>query len=163
MTTSITIRPAGIADINRLDEALRRLSDDIGDDHRASPEDLLVHGFGPSRAFRALLAEEGNAGPVVGAVVYSHIFSTVRAAAGLYVSDLWVSPVARGTGLGKRLLSAALDTGPESWTIGFIRLAVYDDNASARDFYDRLGFTHDPHESYLTLTGDALSALKDTP
>ena len=34
----ITIRPAQAGDMDRLNEALRRLSDDIGDRHGESPE-----------------------------------------------------------------------------------------------------------------------------
>jgi len=161
VTDTISIRPAQIADADRLNAALKRLSADIGDDHGASAADLVRHGFGPSTAFRALLAEQ--AGEVVGVIVCSPVFSTVRASAGLYVSDLWVSGEVRGSGLGKRLLSAALRAMPEDWTVGFLKLAVYDDNPAARAFYDRLGFCHDPRETYLSLSGPSLDALKDMP
>jgi len=163
VTNDISIRRAERADAEKLNAALMRLSEDIGDDHGASAQDLIRHGFGPSPAFHALLAERGDGGTVVGAIVCSPVFSTVRASAGLYVSDLWVARDARGSGLGKRLLSAALEAAPEDWTVGFIKLAVYDDNPSARAFYDRLGFSHDPNETYLTIAGAALKALKETP
>ncbi|MBD1545518.1 GNAT family N-acetyltransferase [Roseibium aggregatum] len=160
---TISIRRAEKADAEKLNAALMRLSDDIGDDHGASTEDLIRHGFGPSAAFHALLAEQGDSRSVVGVIVYSPVFSTVRASAGLYVSDLWVSGETRGSGLGKRLLAAALQAAPKDWTVGFLKLAVYEDNPSARAFYDRLGFSHDPNETYLTLAGSALKDLKETP
>lgn len=160
---AISIRRAEKADAEKLNAALMRLSEDIGDDHGASAEDLIRHGFGPSPAFHALLAEKDPGGEVLGVIVYSPVFSTVRASAGLYVSDLWVSGETRGSGLGKRLLSAALQAAPKDWTVGFLKLAVYEDNPSARAFYDRLGFSHDPNETYLTLAGSALNALKETP
>lgn len=163
MADKISIRPAQIADAEKLNTALKRLSEAIGDDHGASVDDLTRHGFGPSPAFYALLAERETTGAIVGVIVYSPVFSTVRASAGLYVSDLWVSDETRGSGLGKRLLAAVLKAMPEHWTIGFLKLAVYDDNEAARAFYDRLGFSHDPREQYLTLSGSSLNALKDTP
>ncbi|WP_417680319.1 GNAT family N-acetyltransferase [Roseibium sp.] len=162
MSDAFSIRRAEKADAEKLNAALMRLSEDIGDDHGASTEDLIRHGFGPSSAFHALLAENAD-GTVVGVIVYSPVFSTVRASAGLYVSDLWVSGETRGSGLGKRLLSAALQAAPKDWTVGFLKLAVYNDNPSARAFYDRLGFSHDPNETYLSLAGSALEELKGTP
>ena len=104
MTDAISIRRAEKADAEKLNAALIRLSEDIGDDHGASTQDLIRHGFGPSPAFHALLAERAVDRAVVGTIVFSPIFSTVRAAAGLYVSDLWVARETRGSGLGKRLL-----------------------------------------------------------
>jgi ribosomal protein S18 acetylase RimI-like enzyme len=145
---AISIRRAEKVDAEKLNAALMRLSEDIGDDHGASAKDLIRHGFGPSPAFHALLAERDPGGEVLGVIVYSPVFSTVRASAGLYVSDLWVSGETRGSGLGKRLLSAALAAAPQDWTVGFLKLAVYNDNPSARAFYDRLGFSHDPNETY---------------
>ncbi|WP_346891863.1 N-acetyltransferase [uncultured Roseibium sp.] len=159
----ISIRRAEKADAEKLNAALMRLSEDIGDDHGASAEDLIRHGFGPAPAFHALLAERETGGEALGVIVYSPVFSTVRASAGLYVSDLWVAGETRGSGLGKRLLSTALAAAPKDWTVGFLKLAVYEDNPSARAFYDRLGFSHDPNETYLTLAGSALKALKETP
>lgn len=161
MSDGIYIRRAREADAGKLNSALKRLSADIGDDHAASVEDLLRHGFGSSSAFHALLAEKGTEGEVVGAIVFSPVFSTVRASAGLYVSDLWVAEETRGSGLGRRLLAASLSSVPSGWTVGFLKLAVYDDNPDARAFYDRLGFSHDPRETYLTLSGTSLTALKD--
>ncbi|WP_417672151.1 GNAT family N-acetyltransferase [Roseibium sp.] len=162
MLPEIVIRLARKEDAAKLNAALARLSQDIGDDHGASVEDLIRHGFGPSPAFHALLAEHPKTRAVVGTIVFSPVFSTVRAAAGLYVSDLWVAAETRGSGLGKRLLVAALSHAPQDWTIGFLKLAVYDDNPDARAFYDRLGFSHDPRETYLSLYGSALDALRDT-
>ena len=157
----IVIRKAGREDVGALNHALARLSADIGDDHGASEADLLRHGFGPEKAFQALVAEDRETGEVLGVAVYSPVFSTVRAGAGFYVSDLWVSPSARGMGLGKRLLGQVIAQAPQGWRVRFLKLAVYDDNASARAFYDRLGFESDPQETYLSLAGEALHALKE--
>ncbi|TYC60673.1 GNAT family N-acetyltransferase [Rhodobacterales bacterium] len=163
MTGAIRIRRAERADAKRLNDALTSLSEELGDRHGATAEDLLRHGFGPEAAFRALLAEEEATGAVVGAIVCSPVFSTTRAASGLYVSDLWVSTDARGKGLGKRLLSAAINHMPTGWSIGFLRLAVYESNPAARAVYDRLGFISNPGETWLTLAGAPLTAVKELP
>jgi ribosomal protein S18 acetylase RimI-like enzyme len=155
----IAIRKAGAADAGRLNKALRYLSHDIGDTHGATADMLARAGFGDHPVFRAQLAE--MEGEVVGAALYSPVFSTVRASAGVYVSDLWVSPAARGQGLGRRLLKAVAADAGEVWDAGYLKLAVYDDNADAQAFYDRLGFTAAGGETILTLDETGLAALKD--
>ena len=155
----VTIRAAAVEDAGRLNEALAHLSGDIGDDHGGTAEMLAKAGFGDNPAFRALLAE--TAGMVVGAALYSPIFSTLRAGAGVYVSDLWVSQAARGQGLGRKLLRAVARDAQEVWNARFLKLAVYDDNDAARAFYDRLGFAAAQGETVLTLDDAGLTALQE--
>ena len=157
--TEITIRRAEAEDAERLNDALSHLSGEIGDDHGGTAELLGKAGFGDYPAFRALLAEAGE--EVVGAALYSPVFSTVRAGAGVYVSDLWVSASARGRGLGKRLLQAVASDAEAVWNARFLKLVVYDDNEAARGFYDRLGFVASVGETTLTLNDEGLAALKD--
>ena len=156
--TEATIRPAEADDVAALDAGLRALSEGMGDAHRAGPAELRAAGFGPNPAFHALLAE--RSGAVAGVVLVSPVFSTVRGAAGAFVSDLWVDPVLRGAGLGGRLLAAAHDSAERHWGAAFLRLAVYDDNPRARAFYERLGFAPQPGEIILTLDARGLAALK---
>jgi len=154
---SITIRQAAPGDAESLDTALRHLSHAIGDTHGASVDMLRSAGFGDNPAFRALLAE--TSGEVIGAALYSPVFSTVRAGAGVYVSDLWVSEAVRGKGLGRKLLQAVADDAGKVWNARFLKLVVYEDNADARAFYDRLGFAASRGETILTLDETGLAAL----
>lgn len=151
------MRHATPADAARLNGALRQLSETMGDTHRAS-DAQIAQALAPGGACLALLAESGEA--LVGAALFSPLFSTARGMAGVYVSDLWVDAAQRGAGLGPRLLAGVRDAGARLWGAGFVRLGVYDDNTRARAFYDRLGFAHAPDEHYLTLSGAALAALK---
>ena len=151
------IRPAEATDAGPLSEALAHLSDDLGDRHRASATDILRHGFGDHPAFRAELAEQG--GTVVGVVVFSAVFSTVQGGPGLYVSDLWVAPATRGSGLARRLLAAAWRTAASAWGAGFLRVGVYADNQAALGFYRHLGFREVDRDRLLILAGTALQTL----
>lgn len=154
----LVIRIAGKDDVSRLNAALSRLSAEIGDEHHASDAELERAGFGASPAFRALIAE--SAGAIIGLAVYSPVFSTVRACAGVYISDLWVHDAARGLQLGRRLVLQAAADGKDVWNANYVKLVVYQDNEGARRFYERLGFTNDPEEILLTLDGRGLDTLR---
>ncbi len=154
----IALRLAERSDAPRLHEALRALSHDLGDAHVAGVDELMQAAFGPAPVFRAQLAEVGQ-GPLWGVAVYSPAFSTTRGTSGAYVSDLWVSPRARGAGLGQRLLGAVAQDAALHWRAGFIRLTVYDDNPAAQRFYARLGFVPAQAETVFTLGQDGLAAL----
>ena len=153
---AITLRRAVPQDAARLNAGLRALSHSMGDVHRADDGQIECALGG---VCLALLAES-EAGDLTGVAVFSPLFSTTRGMAGAYVSDLWVSPRARGAGLGQRLLAAVRDEAAGAWGAGFLRLGVYADNTGARRFYERLGFTEPANEHYLTLTGQALATLK---
>lgn len=156
----IAIRPAEAGDVELLDAALRALSGDLGDTHRATAADLREAGFGPRPAFRALLALQG--GGAVGVAVFSPLYSTTRGVPGAYVSDLWVAASARGAGLGQRLLAAVRDEAALQWGAGFIRLAVYADNPRAVAFYERIGFRTRTGEIGMLLEGEALERIGET-
>ena len=154
---AVTIRPAGLADVARLNTALRALSAGMGDSHRARDADLAQAGVGATPAFHALLAERG--GETLGVAVYSPLYSTTRGRAGAYVSDLWVAAEVRGKRLGQRLLCAVRDRARAQWGGGFLRLAVYADNPGAQVFYTRLGFGVMQGDIWMTLEGPALDAI----
>lgn len=157
----VTIRRAGEADLGRLDTGLRQLSAALGDAHSAARDDLHRACFGAGPVVRAMIAERGEA--LLGIALFSPVFSTMRGAIGLYVSDLWVDETARGAGLGRRLLAAAAREGNLLWDARFLRLVVYDDNPSARAFYRKLGFSDDRREILMTLDEAGIAALKGQP
>ncbi|WP_420395179.1 GNAT family N-acetyltransferase [Nioella sp.] len=155
---NVTIRPVEEADLPMLDGALRMLSDDLVDTHRATLEALRKAGFGPCPAFHALLALSGDTAQ--GAVMFSPVFSTVRGMPGLYISDLWVSAQARGTGLGRRLLAAASARAGALWGAGYLRLDVYDSSPEAIGFYTKLGLAPMEGQRTLALSGAGFAQLK---
>ncbi len=156
----IHLRHAGLEDIEHIDALLRSLSQDLGDHHLASIDNLRQSGFGEHPAFHAQIAVRADDDTPMGIALYSPLFSTVHGGAGLYLSDLWVAPEQRGTGLGSRLIAAATSDAAERWRAQFVKLPVYDDNLTAIAFYDRLGFTaSSSSERYLVLKGEALDTL----
>ena len=126
------------ADLARLEAALRALSAEIAEDYATDSAALVQAVLGDRPAAHGLLALGGD--QTLGAALYSPVFSTVRGAAGVYVSDLWVSAQARGQGLGARLLAQIAREGAARWRATWLKLAVYDHSEDAQVFYQRLGF-----------------------
>ncbi|MDN6884691.1 GNAT family N-acetyltransferase [Variovorax sp. CAN2819] len=77
---------------------------------------------------------------VIGWCDVSPVFGHSRAHVG--VLGIALLPEARGRGLGRQLLQAAID---KSWARGLTRieLSVRTDNANARALYERLDFEHE--------------------
>jgi ribosomal protein S18 acetylase RimI-like enzyme len=135
---------------------LRHLSYHLGDAHHAGADALTAALFGPHPFALGLMASDGT-----GALLAMPVFSTIHGGPGLYVSDLWVAEAARGSGMGRRLLSAALNQ--TLWGAPrFLKLTVYEDNPSARAVYDRLGFQSQDADTAMLLEGARLTSLKDT-
>jgi len=154
----VTIRPVEDADLPMLDRALRALSGDLGDTHRAHVEALRRAGFGPCPAFHAMLAIGRDTAR--GAVMFSPVFSTVRGMPGLYISDLWVSADARGSGLGRRLLAEASARAGALWGAGYLRLDVYNSSPDAIGFYRKLGLAPMEGQRTLALLDAGFAQLK---
>ncbi len=155
----VSIAPAGAGEIPLLDSALRQLAVDLGDPYLSDTSALEAALCGEAPCCLALLATRRSA--VLGTVLASPVFSTMRGGAGLFVSDLWVATSARNQGLARRLLAATLREGARRGSCGFIKLSVYHDNPAARASYDRMGFTAQTGETNMVLTGRALDNLRE--
>src|SRR3546814_11038260 len=96
--------------------------------------DLALFGVHP--AAEAVLATRD--GTSLGFALFFHNFSTWTGRRGLYLEDLYVTPEARGVGVGAALLrhlaGVALDRG-----CGRFEWAVLDWNEPAKAFYARMG------------------------
>lgn len=110
----------------------------------------------PAPPFEVLLAELD--GEPVGFALFFSTYSTFHTAECLHLEDLFVSPNARGAGVGRRLLAAVARVADDR---GCPRLQwnVLDWNEPAIRFYERLGATVLPDWRTVRVDGAVLSSL----
>ncbi len=149
MTGTAEIRLASPQDAEAITEMLACLAEEMGDarEFASTPEAIRQHGFGPNALFSVMLAKGGGL-----SLFFPH-FSTTRGQPGVYVQDLWVGPDQRGQNLGARLLSATAAHGAQSWGARYMGLTTHGHNASARRFYQGLGFVSAEDDVPMTLSG----------
>ncbi|MDP9466518.1 MAG: GNAT family N-acetyltransferase, partial [Actinomycetota bacterium] len=99
------VRPAAPADVPVLLELVHELAVyEREPDAVEATEDMLAAAlFGPAPVASCSVALDGD-GAVVGFALWYVTFSTWQGLPGLWLEDLFVRPVARGSGLGKALL-----------------------------------------------------------
>jgi ribosomal protein S18 acetylase RimI-like enzyme len=158
MADAVTIRLARVADAAAIHDAILALAEATGSAGKvtASVADIAAHGFGPSPAFEALIAEAD--GLLAGLCLTFPSFSTWRGERGLYVQDLYVAAPFRGKGLGERLLQAAARRGTAQGA-GYMRLSVDVQNLRGQAFYRRLGIAHAGDEQIHMIKGAAFATL----
>ncbi|MFO0636677.1 MAG: GNAT family N-acetyltransferase [Nannocystaceae bacterium] len=108
--------------------------------------------------FECVLAELDGA--PVGFALFFHNYSTWRGRRGLYLEDLYVTPVARGAGVGKALLQHLAQLAVQRGCARF-EWAVLDWNTPAIGFYRRLGAEALDAWTVYRLSGDALARLAE--
>ena len=131
------IRPATPADVPTILRFVRELAafEREPDAVEATEADLHAALFGDSPAAEAVIAE---AAEPLGFALFFHNFSTWTGRRGMYLEDLYVTPSARGQGVGAGLLRhlarIALDRGCARF-----EWSVLDWNVDAVRFYRSLG------------------------
>ncbi|MBC7447409.1 MAG: GNAT family N-acetyltransferase [Hymenobacteraceae bacterium] len=115
-------------------------------------ESMTRDGFGPTRVFEFLVAEEAETGGLLGLALYFPAYSTWKGRM-LYLEDLVVTEAARGQGLGLRLFEAVVAEARRQGARR-VRWQVLDWNAPAIRFYERLGAHLDPEWLNGTLSID---------
>ena len=156
----IAVRPATPEDVATILGFVRDLAafEREPDAVEATEETLGEALFGPTPAAEAVIAES-DSDPVGFALVF-HNFSTWTGRRGLYLEDLYVTPEARGRGVGKALLrhlaGIALDRGCARF-----EWAVLDWNVDAVRFYRAIGAVGMEEWTVQRVTGDALRRLAE--
>ncbi|MFI5720097.1 GNAT family N-acetyltransferase [Nocardia sp. NPDC051750] len=119
-------------------------------------DQLLAALFGPDPALFAHVALLGD--KVAGCAIWFLNFSTWDGVHGIYLEDLYVTPEARGTGLGQALLAALAQ---EAHTRGYSRVSwsVLTWNTPSIGFYESLGAQVQDDWVGYRLTGPALATL----
>jgi len=152
------IRPATPADVATILGFVRDLAafEREPDAVDATEPILAAALFGDAPAAEAVIAEA--AGEAVGFALFFHNFSTWTGRRGLCLEDLYVTPAARGQGVGKALLrhlaalAVARDCARFEWS-------VLDWNADAIAFYRSVGAVGMDGWTVQRLSGDALARL----
>ena len=148
------VRPEDVPTVLRL---VRELAAYEKAEHEAvmTPEQLSAALFGPSPALFGHVALDGH-GEIAGFALWFLNFSTWRGTHGVYLEDLYVSPGARGTGLGRELLRTLAQ---ECVDRGFSRLewSVLDWNTPSIEFYKAAGAVPMDEWTVFRLTGEALT------
>jgi GNAT superfamily N-acetyltransferase len=152
------IRPAAPADAAVILRFVRELAafEREPDAVEASEDSLAEALFGAHPAAEAVIAEADGA--PVGFALFFHNFSTWTGRRGLYLEDLYVTPAARGRGVGRALLrhlaGVALDRGCARF-----EWAVLDWNVDAIAVYRAVGAIGLEDWTVQRVTGDALRRL----
>jgi GNAT superfamily N-acetyltransferase len=137
---TVSVRPAAEDDCGLILQFIRELAlyEKAPEAVVATEAQLREHGFGAAPRFEAIIAELD--GEPAGMALYHTRFSTWLGHPTLFLEDIFVREVARGHGVGRRLMARlaaiALERG---W--GRIDFHVLDWNP-ARGFYQKLGFDH---------------------
>ncbi|WPZ12461.1 GNAT family N-acetyltransferase [Nitratireductor rhodophyticola] len=157
-STSVSIRLATEDDAETIHQAIMDLAVYVGEQDRAvaQMDDFRRFGFGPDAAFSCLIAE--TEGAFAGLSLFFPVFSTWLGRPGVYVQDLYVSPEARGRGVGEALLTATAAWSRERGGV-YLRLSVYADNHNAKAFYARLGIGWNENEHAHAAYGATFEAL----
>lgn len=152
------IRPAAPADVPVVLRFVRELADYERAADKVVATEALLHDalFGERPAAEAVIAERDGA--PVGMALYFFNFSTWTGWRGLYLEDLYVTPEARGAGVGTALLrhlaGVAIDRGCARF-----EWAVLDWNEPAIRFYDAMGAESLDDWRIRRVSGAALASL----
>jgi GNAT superfamily N-acetyltransferase len=154
----IDIRPATPADVPLILGLVRELAEfEREPEAVVATEELLAAAlFGERPAAEAVIAEAD--GMPMGFALFFQNFSTWTGRPGIYLEDLYVTPAARGAGVGTALLrhlaGIALDRG-----CGRFEWAVLDWNEPAINFYRAMGAVGMDEWRVQRVAGDALVKL----
>ncbi len=154
-TAPFDLRAARPDDAAQLVQLIRELAEFEQLTHlvKVTPEALQTQLFGPRPAAEAVVAE--SAGQVIGFALFFRNFSTFLGLPGLYLEDLYVQRLHRGSGIGKALL-AHLGALAVARGYGRFEWSVLDWNRNAIEFYEKMGATVMPEWRICRVTGDAL-------
>lgn len=151
------IRPATPADVPVILRFVRELAAFEREPDAVEATEAMLHAalFGPVPAAEAVIAEDGEP---LGFALFFHNFSTWTGRRGLYLEDLYVTPAARGRGIGSALLRHLAGIALDRDCARF-EWAVLDWNADAIAVYRAVGAVGMGDWTVQRVSGEALARL----
>jgi GNAT superfamily N-acetyltransferase len=155
---SVTIRDAAPGDVATILRFIRELAEFEREADKVVATEALLHDamFGERPVAEAVIAERDST--PLGMALFFHNFSTWTGWKGLYLEDLYVTPEARGSGVGAALLrhlaGIALDRGCTRF-----EWSVLDWNERAIEFYRSMGAEAMNEWTVNRVSGAALARL----
>jgi len=155
---NLVLRFATPEDVPTILRFIRELAEFEREADKVVATEALLHEamFGERPVAEAVMAARD--GEPLGMALFFHNFSTWTGWRGLYLEDLYVTPAARGSGVGKALLShlaaIAVDRGCSRF-----EWAVLNWNQKAIDFYKAMGAEPMDEWTVNRVSGDALTKL----
>ena len=155
---SLSIRNAVQDDLPLIAQFIRDLAayEKLAHEVRFDEADLGERLFGERRYAEVLIGEIDGAPQ--GFALFFHNFSTFEGKPGVYLEDLFVRPQARGSGLGKALLSRLAALAVER-DCARLEWSVLDWNEPAIAFYKSVGAMPMDEWTVMRVDGDALNIL----
>ena len=155
---TVTIRPAAPGDAGTVLRFAKELAVFEREPDAVVATEAMMHDalFGDRPAAEALIAE--IAGEPVGFALFYHSFSTWTGRRGMWLDDLYVTPEARGSGVGGKLLRRLAQIAEER-NCARLEWWVLDWNEPAIKFYDALDAENMDEWTVRRLSGGTLSAL----
>lgn len=155
---TLAIRPATPADLPLIAQLIRDLAEYEKLAHEVRfDEGVLAQKLFGARPYAEVVIGEID-GVAMGFALFFHNFSTFEGRPGIYLEDLFVRPEARGSGLGKALLSHLAMLAVER-DCARLEWSVLDWNAPAIGFYRALGAKAMDEWTVMRMDGDALTRL----
>ena len=155
---SLVLRFATPEDVVTILRFVRELAEFEREADKVVATEVLLHEamFGERPVAEAVMAERD--GEPLGMALFFHNFSTWTGWRGLYLEDLYVTPAARGSGVGKALLSHLAAIAVDRGCTRF-EWAVLNWNQKAIDFYKAMGAEPMNEWTVNRVSGDALTRL----
>ena len=155
---ALIIRPALASDAQSIGNLARQFATYLGElgdltDFNLNAHAYLRDGFGTKPAFAGLVAEDQ--GKIIGYLLYHFGYDSDRAARNMHVVDLYVDRATRNQGVGKALMTAAAGIARETSAEEMI-WSVYQSNAIAATFYEKLGAQRITDVFFMKLSADKI-------
>jgi ribosomal protein S18 acetylase RimI-like enzyme len=151
---SLGIRPMREGQEDAVAVLIRQLPKDLG--LSAVPK-MTGQNLREAKGIAHVMVAE-DAGLILGLCLWTMTYSSWRGCAGIYISDLYVLPHARGRKIGEKLLRGTIAES-QKLGAGFIKMEVDVGNEGGARFYEKLGFKHKQDDRIFILEPDGFEFL----